>query len=59
MSSNTDFNTEDILNENAEAVLEENFEKTEEREFELPSGNYNISITADEGATGNMTIKTK
>ncbi len=43
----------------AEAVLNESFKKTEEREFELPSGIYNIFITAGKEATGNMTINVK
>ena len=46
-------------NNSAEAVLDENFKQTEEREFQLPSGSYNIFVTAGNGATGNMTINIK
>lgn len=49
------FNTDN----NSEAVLDENFKQTEESEFELPSGNYNVFVTAEKGAKGNMTINVK
>lgn len=48
-----------ITKSETEVVLEENFKQTDEREFELPSGSYNIFITAEKGVTGNMTINVK
>ena len=44
---------------NEETAFDESFKQTEEREFELPSGSYNIFVTAEKGATGNMTINVK
>ena len=44
---------------NEETVFDESFKQTEEREFELPSGSYNIFVTAEKSATGNMTINIK
>lgn len=45
--------------DNAETVLDESFKQTEEREFNLPSGSYNIFVTAEKGATGSMIINVK
>ena len=50
-SSETDSNTEN--------VLDESFKQNEEREFELPSGSYNVFVTVEKPATGNMTINAK
>ena len=46
-------------NDNEEYVLNESFKQTEENEFELLSGSYNVFVTAEKGATGNMTINVK
>ena len=46
-------------NYNEEAVLDENFKENEKCEFDIPSGNYNIFITAEKGATGDMNINIK
>ena len=42
-----------------ETVFDESFKQTDEREFDLPSGSYNIFVTAEKGATGNMTINVR
>lgn len=43
----------------SKVVKEESFTNTDTRTFELPAGDYNIRIIAEEDATGSMTINAK
>ena len=40
-------------------IIEENLANSGNRTFELPTGEYNILVKAEKGATGSMTINAK
>lgn len=57
MTEESDQLLQEIIGGTSQVLLEETFTGTDARSFALPSGDYSILITAQEGATGDMTIK--